>query len=51
MTDQNKNEKSKKSKKNGEKILIGEKVVLCFACGEKIEAGTEICPFCETILV
>ncbi len=51
MTDQNKKKEEKKSANNGKKILIGEKVDLCFACGEKIEPTTEICPYCETILV
>ncbi|MHA1804594.1 MAG: hypothetical protein ACTSU4_08675 [Promethearchaeota archaeon] len=45
-------EKSKTNKevfdKEDVKILIGEKLITCFACGERIDKNSEICPFCNT---
>lgn len=32
------------------KILIGKGKIVCFACGEVIDADTEICPYCDTEL-
>ena len=29
-------------------IQYGENSVVCFACGEVIESGTKICPYCKT---
>jgi hypothetical protein len=31
-----------------EKILYGVSQIACFACGEKIERNTDICPYCKT---
>jgi len=31
-------------------ILIGEGKVVCFACGEVVDANTKICPYCNTEL-
>jgi rubrerythrin len=30
------------------KIQYGENEFSCFACGEKIENNTKICPYCNT---
>ncbi len=30
------------------KIQYGESKNLCFACGEKIDSSTKICPYCKT---
>ncbi len=30
------------------KIQYGENEYSCFACGEKIEAETKVCPYCRT---
>ncbi|MFX1497554.1 MAG: hypothetical protein ACFFBH_08515 [Promethearchaeota archaeon] len=46
----------KKSKENevsskdflDQKIQYGQTQVKCFACGENIKSGTEICPYCNT---
>lgn len=35
--------------KDGE-ILIGKDKIVCFACGEIIDADTKICPYCDTEL-
>ena len=32
------------------KILIGEGKIVCFACGEVVDADTKICPYCNTEL-
>ena len=29
-------------------IQYGENSMVCFACGEVIESGTKICPYCKT---
>jgi hypothetical protein len=34
----------------GEKILYGVSQKACFACGEKIERNTDICPYCKTAI-
>ncbi|MHA1658842.1 MAG: hypothetical protein ACTSUT_06940 [Promethearchaeota archaeon] len=31
-----------------EKILYGEDLLVCFACGAKIKKNTNICPYCKT---
>lgn len=31
-----------------EKIFFGEKMKICFACGEKFDDNTETCPYCGT---
>ncbi|MFX0033716.1 MAG: hypothetical protein ACFE8E_11545 [Candidatus Hodarchaeota archaeon] len=31
-----------------QKIQYGESYTKCFACGENIKSGTEICPYCNT---
>jgi hypothetical protein len=36
--------------KNEEKILYGVNKLLCFACGEEIDNGTKICPYCKTAI-
>ena len=36
--------------KNGE-ILIGKDKIVCFACGEIIDAEMRICPYCDTELI
>ncbi|MFX1257067.1 MAG: hypothetical protein ACFFAN_04360 [Promethearchaeota archaeon] len=46
-------EEKEKKKANGlglseEKILYGDKLTVCFACGQKIEILTEKCPYCGT---
>ncbi len=38
----------KEIEKAEEKILFGEKMTTCFACGEVIKEGTKKCPYCET---
>lgn len=30
------------------KIQYGDTQITCFACGEKIDANTKICPYCDT---
>jgi len=40
---------NKKQKDEG-KILFGDNKTICFACGEKIDLSTEVCPFCKTSL-
>ncbi len=35
-------------KKDEERILYGVNKIVCFACGVKIDKGTEICPYCKT---
>jgi len=30
------------------KIQYGESQIVCFACGEKIDFNTDICPYCNT---
>lgn len=32
------------------KIFIGEGKIVCFACGEVVDANTKICPYCNTEL-
>ena len=32
------------------KIMIGKDKIVCFACGEIIDADTKICPYCDTEL-
>jgi len=42
-----KNDENASSNKEA-KILYGENKVRCFACGELLEIGTKICPYCKT---
>ena len=35
-------------KRDEEKILYGVNKIVCFACGAKVDKGTEICPYCKT---
>ncbi|MFX1395400.1 MAG: hypothetical protein ACFFAH_17835 [Promethearchaeota archaeon] len=30
------------------KIYFEEEISACFACGEKIDIETEVCPYCKT---
>jgi hypothetical protein len=32
------------------KIYYGKNKIVCFACGEEVESGTRICPYCNTVL-
>ncbi|TFG30030.1 MAG: zinc-ribbon domain-containing protein [Promethearchaeota archaeon] len=34
--------------KDEEKIQFGEKTLVCFACGHKINDATKKCPYCGT---
>lgn len=34
--------------KEEEKIHFGQKNISCFACGQKINEHTKICPYCGT---
>ncbi|MFW9780709.1 MAG: hypothetical protein ACFFFB_00300 [Candidatus Heimdallarchaeota archaeon] len=36
--------------KDEEKILYGINKIVCFACGEKIDKDTEVCPYCKTTI-
>ena len=36
--------------KNEEKILYSIDKIVCFACGEKINKNTIVCPYCKTTL-
>lgn len=40
--------KTSKIKEDDEKILYSTNQNVCFACGEKIDKGIEICPYCKT---
>ncbi|MHA1726346.1 MAG: hypothetical protein ACTSXH_16155 [Promethearchaeota archaeon] len=48
MTSEKSKANNKKSDKEDVKILIGEKLITCFACGERIDKNSKICPFCKT---
>ncbi len=37
-----------KSEKKEEKILYSIDKIVCFACGEKIDKDTIVCPYCKT---
>ncbi|MFW9771662.1 MAG: hypothetical protein ACFFFB_02545 [Candidatus Heimdallarchaeota archaeon] len=43
-----KNDELKSKEFIDQKIQYGESKVKCFACGENIKLGTEICPYCNT---
>jgi len=45
------NNETAKSGKDGEKILYSTNRLACFACGEKIEKGTKVCPYCKTSIL
>ena len=36
--------------KNEEKILYSIDNIVCFACGEKINKNTIVCPYCKTTI-
>lgn len=40
--------KDNNPEKDEEKILYGVHNLVCFACGEKINGNTNICPYCNT---
>lgn len=42
--------KSEKLNKKDEKILYSVEKIVCFACGEKIDKDTIICPYCKTTI-
>ena len=42
-------EKHEMAKVIDKKIQYGENEYSCFACGEKINKDTKVCPFCNTI--
>ena len=44
-------ENTKMNEKKQEKILFSDNKIVCFACGEKIDKDTDVCPYCETSLV
>ncbi len=50
MKNDNKNNEITQVYKKDERILFGEKVSVCFACGEKIGLDTKVCPYCNTKL-
>ncbi|MFX0000066.1 MAG: hypothetical protein ACFE9Q_06360 [Candidatus Hodarchaeota archaeon] len=37
-------------KNNKEKISFKVEKIVCFACGEKVNLNTEICPYCRTTI-
>jgi len=39
-----------KLEKKEEKILYSIDKIVCFACGEKIDKETVVCPYCNTTL-
>ena len=39
--------KSTNLEKDDERILYGVENIVCFACGEKINSNTDICPYCK----
>ena len=44
------NKEGKNLERKEEKILYGGDQIICFACGEKIEKNTELCPYCKTAI-
>lgn len=44
----NKRPSNKDNDLKKEKILYGENQLVCFACGEKINIDTKVCPYCMT---
>ena len=47
----NKEKLKKKDRINGDiKIQFGEKTIVCFACGQRIEEIMKVCPYCKTKL-
>ena len=51
MYDQKKsNDNIDKLENNEEKILYSVDKIACFACGEKIDKDTVICPYCKTTI-
>ena len=50
MIEKNDNKKKENIEILEEKILFGEKEILCFACGEKLDISAKKCPYCEISL-
>ena len=48
MTNDNAKLNEKKINKEEEKILFGQKMTTCFACGAEIKEGEKTCPNCKT---
>ncbi|MFX1363552.1 MAG: hypothetical protein ACFFCE_11075 [Promethearchaeota archaeon] len=48
--EKNNNDILEKLNKNNEKILYSLEKIFCFACGEKIDKDTIICPYCKTTI-
>lgn len=47
MTDKNKGKDENTTKKaDKESIQFGTEKKICFACGEKLEPNTKVCPYC-----
>lgn len=42
------NEGIESNRVKDKQIQYGESQIVCFACGEKIEINTEVCPYCNT---
>ena len=49
--DENTKMNIQKTGKKQEKILFSDYKIVCFACGEKIDKDTDVCPYCETSLI
>jgi len=49
MSDNNFNEEDLNNSKQEEtKILYGINNKVCFACGQKLDKDSEVCPYCKT---
>ena len=48
----NKKDKNKenKSQPEEERIQFGDKTLICFACGQKINENTKNCPYCGILI-
>ncbi|NVM34122.1 MAG: hypothetical protein HWN81_00910 [Candidatus Lokiarchaeota archaeon] len=44
------NNNLEKLNRNEEKILYSVDKIVCFACGEKIDKETTVCPYCKTTI-
>ena len=42
--------KENKSQSEEEKIQFGDKMFICFACGQMINESTKKCPYCGTLI-
>jgi len=49
MSDDKKKLNIKESTNGDIKIQFGEKTIACFACGQKINETTKVCPYCKTV--